>query len=83
LVLDHRGDYPSEYAAIRAVSKRLGMNPETLRNWIRQRQVDDGQRDGVSTVTAAEIRELKRRRERAEERGQAQEILGTVKSQRL
>jgi transposase len=61
LVLDHRSDYPSEYAAITAVAKRLGMNRETLRNWIRQEQVDDGQRDGVSTEAAAEIRELKRR----------------------
>ncbi len=33
LVVDHRGDYPSEWAAIKAVSKRLGMNAETLRNW--------------------------------------------------
>ena len=47
LVLEHRGDYPSEWAAIKAVSSRLGMNAETLRNWIRQQQVDDGQRDGV------------------------------------
>ncbi|MGY4646567.1 transposase-like protein [Mycobacterium sp. URHB0021] len=36
LVLEHRDDYPSEWAAITAVSKRLGMNAETLRNWIRQ-----------------------------------------------
>ena len=42
LVLEHRDDYPSEWAAITAVSKRLGMNAETLRNWIRQQQVDDG-----------------------------------------
>src|SRR3954467_12840337 len=61
LVLDHRGDYPSEWAAIMAVSKRLGMNAETLRNWIRQQQVDAGQREGVGTETAKEIRELKRR----------------------
>ena len=60
LVLEHRDDYPSEWAAITAVSKRLGMNAETLR-WIRQRQVDDGQRDGVSSEAAAEIRALKRR----------------------
>jgi transposase len=60
LVLDHRGDYPSEWAAIKAVSSRLGMNAETLRNWIRQ-QVDDGQRDGIGSEAAAEIRSLKRR----------------------
>jgi transposase len=61
LVLDHRGDYPSEWAAIKAVSSRLGMNAETLRNWIRQQQVDDGQRDGIGSEAAAEIRALKRR----------------------
>jgi transposase len=61
LVLDHRTDYPSEWAAIKTVSKRLGMNAETLRNWIRSHEVDDGQRDGLSTQAAAEIRELQRR----------------------
>ena len=60
LVLEHRDDYPSEWAVITAVSKRLGM-PPTLRNWIRQQQVNDGHRDGVSSAAAAEIRALKRR----------------------
>jgi len=61
LVLDHCDDYPSEWAAITAVSTRLGMNAETLRNWIRKQQVDDGQRDGVTSDAAAEIKALKRR----------------------
>jgi transposase len=61
LVLEHREDYPSEWAAITAVSKRLGMNAETLRNWIRQQQIDGGGRDGVSSEAAAEIRALRRR----------------------
>src|SRR5215469_3475419 len=61
LVLDHRDDYLSEWAAIRAVSSRLGMNAETLRSWIRQQQIDDGCRDGMSSDAAAEIRALKRR----------------------
>ena len=61
LVLEHRDDYPSEWAAITAVSKRLGMTAETLRNWIRQQQVDEGECDGVSSEAAAEIRALKRR----------------------
>ena len=60
LVLEHRDDYLSEWAAITAVSKRLGMNAETLRNWIHRQQVNDGQRDGTSEA-AAEIRALKRR----------------------
>jgi transposase-like protein len=67
LVLDHRGDYPSEWVAIKAVSSRLGMNAETLRNWIRQQQVDHGQRDGISTDAGKEIRELKKRNRELEE----------------
>lgn len=35
LVQDHVQDYPSEYGAIRAAAGRLGMNPETLRKWLR------------------------------------------------
>src|SRR3954462_5785749 len=71
LVIDHRGDYPSEWAAIKAVSKRWGMNAETLRNCIRQQQVDDGQRDGVGTEAAKEILELRpsQRRARGDRRG--------------
>lgn len=61
LVVEHRGDYPSEWAAIQTVSKRLGMTAETLRRWVRRDQVDTGRRDGVSSAAAAEIRELKRR----------------------
>jgi transposase len=34
---------------------------ETLRSWIRQQQVDDGRRDGVTSEAAAEIHALKRR----------------------
>jgi transposase len=37
------------------------MNAETLRNWTRQQQVDDGQRDGIGSEATAEIRALKRR----------------------
>ena len=61
LVREHAGDYPSEYAAITAVARRLGMTPETLRKWIRQAGVDEGQAPGVSSGAAKEIRELKRK----------------------
>ena len=61
LVREHVGDYPSEWAAITAVSGRLGMNAETLRKWIRQAAVDAEDAPGVPTESAAQIRELKRK----------------------
>ena len=61
LVVDHVGDYDSEWAAIKAVSARLGMTSETLRRWVRQAQIDAGQVDGVSSESAREIRDLKRK----------------------
>ena len=42
LVHDHAADYESEWAAISAVAERLGMR-ETLRKWLRQAEVDQGQ----------------------------------------
>src|SRR6478609_10591905 len=39
LVREHRDDYESEWAAMKAISGRLGMNPETLRKWVRQTEI--------------------------------------------
>ncbi|WP_101468912.1 IS3 family transposase [Nocardia fluminea] len=61
LVIDHRDDYDSEWAAITAVAARLGMTGETLRKWIRQAAVDQGNAEGVSTESARIIREQKRK----------------------
>jgi transposase len=60
LVRDHVQDYESEWAAIKTVSKRLGMTPETVRKWIRQDEINSGQRAGKTSAEHAEIRQLKR-----------------------
>ena len=73
LVAEHRGDYETEYAAIKSVAAKLGITTaETLRKWIRQAEVDGGRRPGVTSEESAEIRRLKR--ENAELR-RANEIL--------
>ncbi len=61
LVVDHRGDYDSEWAAITAVSAPLGMTAETLRKWVRQASIDRGEVEGASTESARIIREQKQK----------------------
>jgi len=73
MVAEVRPSYESDYAAITAVAQKLGIGAaETLRKWVRQAQVDTGQRAGVSTDESAELKRL--RRENAELR-RANEIL--------
>jgi len=60
LVAGHRDQYETEYAAIRSIAAKLGIaTPETLRQWIRQAEVDAGQRPGTSSEESAEIRRLR------------------------
>jgi transposase len=67
LVREHQDDYETEWAAIRAVSSRLGMSAETLRKWVRQAEVDDGQAAGMTTRESQELRELRKKNRELEE----------------
>jgi transposase len=67
LVREHAGDYPTEFAAISAVAGRLGMAAETLRQWLRQAEVDEGKAPGTSSAESAQVRELKRKNRELEQ----------------
>ena len=60
LVREHRGEHPTEWAAIQSVAAKLGMTPETLRLWLRRDEVDRHQRPGVTGTERERIRELER-----------------------
>jgi transposase-like protein len=61
MVVEVRPDYPSDWPAIVAVAAKLGIGTaETLRKWVRQAEVNAGQRPGVTSEESAEIRRLKR-----------------------
>ncbi|GFZ75704.1 insertion element IS6110 uncharacterized 12.0 kDa protein [Microbacterium album] len=60
LVLDHLDEYPNLTTACETVARRLGFGAESLRRWVRQAQVDAGDRQGVSTSDSERIRKLER-----------------------
>jgi transposase len=60
LVLEHRDEYETKWAAITSVAEKFGCSAETLRGWVRQAEVDGGQRPGTSTADAERIKELER-----------------------
>lgn len=60
MVLEHRNEHPSQWAAIESIAGKIGCVPQTLNTWVRQHEVDAGQREGVATAEAQRIKELER-----------------------
>ena len=46
--------------AVSRVARQLGIGTESLRNWVKQFDVDSGQRPGVTTAEQRRINELER-----------------------
>src|SRR3981189_2999624 len=80
LVGEHRDDYESEWAAMKAISGRLGMNPETLRKWVRQTEIDAGEAPGVSSEGGRGLGGLRERRRKNRELESTIEILKAATS---
>ena len=60
MVLDHEGEYDSQWAAIRSVAEKIGCTAETLRTWVRRAERDAGRRPGLTTDQLEELKELRR-----------------------
>lgn len=60
LVLDHLDEYPNMTAVCQTVAGRLGFGPESLRRWVRQAQIDAGDREGLSSSESEKVRQLQR-----------------------
>lgn len=60
MVIEHRKEYPSEWAAVSSIAGKFGMTPETLRQWLRRAEIDGGQRLGITSEERERIRMLER-----------------------
>ena len=50
----------SSERSIRQLAYELGIADQTLRNWIKQAQIDRGEREGLTTQEREELRRLRR-----------------------
>ena len=60
MVQEHRGDYPSLWAAVESLAPKIGCVPQTLLGWVQRHEIDSGQREGVTTADAKRVKELER-----------------------
>ena len=60
MVQEHRNEYPSQWAAIESIAPKIGCVPQTLHDWVRRQEIDNGLRDGVTTEERERIKVLER-----------------------
>jgi len=60
MVLEHQGDYDSQWAALNSIAAKVGCTSETLRKWVRQAERDLGIRDGMTSSERDRLKELER-----------------------
>ncbi len=60
MVQEHRGEYPSLWAAIESIAAKIGCVPQTLHEWVRKQEVDTGLREGVTSEERDRIKALER-----------------------
>jgi transposase-like protein len=52
MVFEHQGEHPSQWAAICSIAAEFGISHETLRNWVRRAETDEGLRPGFEALVA-------------------------------
>ena len=69
---ERRGHYPKEFRrdsaalvidqkrTVADVARSLGVNEQTLGNWVRQERVDRGEREGLTSSEREELTQLRR-----------------------
>jgi transposase len=72
MVFEHRSDHASQWAAIVSIAAKIGCTAQTLSNWVRQVERDQGKKPGATTGERERLKALERENR---ELRQANEIL--------
>ena len=60
MVFELRATSGSSRGTLASVGQKLGVNPETLRNWVEKAEIDSGQRTGTTSDDKKRIAELEK-----------------------
>ena len=58
LVRQLRQELGTKHGTVQRIASQLGIGVESLRGWVRQADIDDGEQPGVTTAEARRIKEL-------------------------
>ena len=58
LVRQLRKELGADHGTVQRVAEQLGYGTESVRKWVQQADIDDGQAPGVTTAEAARVKEL-------------------------
>ena len=72
MVFEHRTEHTSRWAAIASIAAKIDCTAQTLSNWVRQAERDQGKRPGTTADDRERIKALERENR---ELRQANEIL--------
>ena len=72
LVAEARANDPTDHGSISRVARQLGIGAESLRTWVKQADIDDGKRPGLTSEERTRLKALEKENR---ELKQANEIL--------
>jgi transposase len=60
MVFDHQAEHESQWAAIISIAGKIGCTAESLRQWVRQAERDQGKRAGLTSTERERLKQLER-----------------------